>query len=334
MARIARLRLGGWIGIIVSIVMLAWLAATYDLEDLIEPLQTVNYVYLLPIAGLVILNFAVRAYRWRSLFLGSAPRSMIKVFRAMMVGYLFNNLMPARAGDLVRVYQLSRDEGLSNSKTLATLVAERTGDLLVLIVLLTAVLLSYPALPVWLKRAGVGVGLVTVAAISTLMLLRLFGSRVISVAAKITARFSVSLASRVDGIGQNFLSGIAGLFNPHTGALFLALTGIIWSMELASVYLVAAAFKLDIPLGNLLFVLIAIAVGTLIPSSPGHVGTFEFFGVSALAIIGVTGGEALSFVVMLHAIAILGSGILGAVCLVGWGGYPVAGRGELRELIK
>ncbi len=216
MARIARLRLGGWIGIIVSIVMLAWLAATYDLEDLIEPLQTVNYVYFLPIAGLVILNFAVRAYRWRSLFLGSAPRSMIKVFRAMMVGYLFNNLMPARAGDLVRVYQLSRDEGLSNSKTLATLVAERTGDLLVLIVLLTAVLLSYPALPVWLKRAGVGVGLVTVAAISTLMLLRLFGSRVISVAAKITARFSVSLASRVDGIGQNFLSGIAGLFNPHS----------------------------------------------------------------------------------------------------------------------
>ncbi len=105
-------------------------------------------------------------------------------------------------------------------------------------------------------------------------------------------------------------------------------------MELGSAYLVAAAFKLDIPLGNLLFVLIAIAVGTLIPSSPGHVGTFEFFGVSALAIIGVTGGEALSFVVMLHVVAILGSGILGAVCLVGWGGYPVAGRGDLRESTK
>lgn len=326
MERVGRFGPGGWVGVAVSIGMLVWLAATYDLKDLIEPFQRADYIFLLPVAGLVILNFAARAFRWRSLFLGSAPKSMMKVFRAMMVGYLFNNLMPARAGDLVRVYQLSRDEGLSKSKTLATLVAERTGDLVVLIALLSVVLVSYPALPLWMKRAGIGVAVVALGVVSALVLLKFLGSRLIVIVGRIARRVSESLEGRIETIGHNFLDGIAGLFNRRTGAVFLVLTGIIWSIEVATAYLVGAAFNLTIPLGNLLFVLIAIAVGTLVPSSPGYVGTFEFFGVSALAIVGVTGGEALGFVVTLHAIAILGSGILGAVCLVGWGGYPVAGR--------
>jgi uncharacterized membrane protein YbhN (UPF0104 family) len=213
-------------------------------------------------------------------------------------------------------------------------VAERTGDLVVLIALLSAVLISYPALPVWIKRAGIGVAAVTVGIVATLVLLKLFGNRLIVVVASIAGRVSGTLKGRMEGMGYNFIDGIGGLFNPRAGAVFLVLTGIIWSVEVVTAYLVGAAFNLSIPLGNLLFVLIAIAVGTLVPSSPGYIGTFEFFGVGALAIVGVTGGEALSFVVTLHAIAILGSGILGAVCLAGRGGYAVAARKELQELIE
>ena len=334
MARAGRFGLVGWIGVAVSVAMLVWLSETYDLRDLMEPLQTANYVYLLPIPCLVILNFGIRAFRWQSLFLGGGPRSMMKVFRAMMIGYLFNNLMPARAGDLIRVYQLSRYEGLSKSKTVATLVSERTGDLLVLIGLLSGVLLSYPALPLWLKRAGIGVAAVSLGIVSALVLLKFFGNRVILIVARIAGRVSGPPEGRIEIMGQNFLSGLAGLFNPRAGALFLVLTGMIWSVEVATTYLVGAAFNLSMPLGNVLFVLIAIAVGTLVPSSPGYVGTFEFFGVSALAIVGVGGGEALSFVVTLHAIAILGSSILGALCLVGRTGYPLPVAGELQESIK
>jgi uncharacterized protein (TIRG00374 family) len=154
------------------------------------------------------------------------------------------------------------------------------------------------------------------------------------IVANAAGRVSKPLKSRIEGMGQNFLSGIAGLFNPRTGVLFLALTAMIWIIEVVTAYLVGAALHLDISLGNLLFVLIAVAVGTLLPSSPGYVGTFEFFGVSAMSIIGVSGGEALSFVVVLHAIAIFGSGILGAACLVGWGRHPATTQSELQELTE
>jgi len=334
MVRVGRFGLVGWIGVSVSVAMLIWLVGTYDLQDLIEPLKTADYVYLLPVPCLVILNFGIRAFRWRSLFTESAPKSVTKVFRAMMVGYLFNNLMPAHAGDLVRAYQLSSDEGLSKSKTLATLVLERTGDLLVLMGLLSTVLLFYPALPLWLKRSGMGVAAITLGVVTTLSLLKMFGKRLSGIVASIAACVSAGLEDRVEIMGQNFLSGLAGLFDPWTAVRFFALTCMIWSVEVATAYLVGGAFSLNMPLGTVLFVLIAIAVGTLIPASPGYIGTFEYFGISALGMVGVAGGEALSFVVTLHAIAILGSSILGAVCLVGRTGYPLPVAGELQESIK
>jgi len=334
MGRVGRFGLVGWVGVAVSVGMLIWLAGTYDLQDLIEPLKTADYVYLLPVPCLVILNFGIRACRWRSLFTESAPKSVMAVFRAMMVGYLFNNLMPAHAGDLVRAYQLSRDEGLSTSKTLATLVAERTGDLLVLMGLLSAVLLFYPTVPRWVTRAGVGVGAVTLGLVSTLILLKCFKKGLVSLVARIAGRIHGPLVGRIEETGENFLRGIAGLFNPRVGAVFLTLTGLIWSVEVATAHLVGAAFNLSISLENLLFVLIVIALGTLVPSSPGYVGTFEFFGVSALGIVGFSGGAALSFVVTLHAIAILGSSSLGVVCLLGWRGYSVAAPAELRDPIN
>jgi uncharacterized protein (TIRG00374 family) len=332
MVRIARF-LRQWAGLVVSVAAIAWLAAVYDLQDLIVPMRAVKYTYMIPVAGLVILSFAVRALRWRSLFVGSAPRRILPVFKALMIGYLFNNLLPARGGDLVRVYHLSRDQGLSKSKTLATLVAERTGDLLVLVGMLSAVLLFYPALPAWLKQAGVVMAIVTLVAASGLVLLKVAGTSMISLAAAIVTRLSVSLANRVSDMGQNFLVGIAGLFIPSRAMVFLTLTAVVWGIELAATTLVAAAFGLGIPTGNLLFVLIAIAVGTLVPAAPAYVGTFEFFGISALAIVGVTGPGALSFVVVLHAITILGSGLLGAVCLMGWSQNLLTSKGQ-RELIK
>jgi len=238
----------------------------------------------------------------------------------MMIGYLFNNLVPARAGDLIRAYHLSKSETLSKSKILATLFAERTGDLLALLSLLTMVLLSYPALPLWMKRAGILVGAATVAAAGLVVFLRLYGDWGLTRFLRLVAPFVGKKSPRLDEMGKNFLSGLSGLCRPRIGVLFLIMTGALWGLELGVASLIALACNLDIALGNLLFVLIAITVGTLVPSSPGYLGTFEFFGLSTLAMVGHTGGDALSFVIVLHAVTILGAGLLGVLCLGRWPG--------------
>jgi uncharacterized protein (TIRG00374 family) len=235
-----------------------------------------------------------------------------------MIGYLFNNLMPARAGDLVRVYHLSKSETLSKSKILATLFAERTGDLLALIGLLSTVLLAYPALPLWLKRAGYFVGAGTVIAVCLVVFLRLYGEIGLAWILRVAATVVGNKATRLDEMGRNFLNGLEGLFHLRIGATFVVLTVLLWGLELGVASLIASAFSLDVAPGNLLLVMIAITVGTLVPSSPGYLGTFEFFGLNTLAMVGHTGGNALSFVIILHAVTILGAGILGALCLGRW----------------
>jgi uncharacterized membrane protein YbhN (UPF0104 family) len=83
-----------------------------------------------------------------------------------------------------------------------------------------------------------------------------------------------------------------------------------------------------------LFVMITIAVATLVPSSPGYLGTFEFFGLSALTMVGHTGGNALSFVIVLHAVTILGAGILGALCLGRWPSSAMLKPSEVRGAVE
>lgn len=142
MADWRRWGIGSAVGLLISVGMLAWLLYSYDLKELSASLQSAHYRYLWPIPLLIVTNFLLRSIRWRVLFVDEIGRPLKSFYRSLMIGYLFNNLMPARAGDLVRVYHLSKSETLSKSKILATLFAERTGDLLTLLGLLTMVLLS------------------------------------------------------------------------------------------------------------------------------------------------------------------------------------------------
>lgn len=312
--------IGSTVGWLVSVGMLVWLLSTYDLYDLGASLQSAHYRYLWPIPLLVFTNFVLRSVRWRVLFVDEIGRPLRSFFRSLMIGYLFNNLMPARAGDLVRVYHLSKSEMLSNSKILATLFAERTGDLLALLGLLTIILLSYPALPLWIKRAGLFVGAGMVVTVSVIVFLRLYGEIGLAWILRVAAPLVGNKSVRLNEMGNNFLAGLGGLCRVRICALFLLLTGLLWGLELGVAFLIASAFSLDIAAGNLLFVMIGITVGTLVPSSPGYLGTFEFFGLSTLAMVGQTGGNALSFVIVLHAVTILGAGILGVLCLGQWPG--------------
>ena len=228
-----------------------------------------------------------------------------------------SNLLPARGGDVVRALESENREGLSRSSIFGTVVVERIGDLLFMFALLSCVLLAYPALPAWLKHAGLVLAVVTVLALAVLAIGRPGRRRsLVPAAANAFRRFTPGrLVDRGEHIAQSFLEGISGALDARRLAGFMCLTGAAWIVEVLILYFVAGALDLSIPFGNLLFVLLFIAIGTMVPSSPGFVGTYEFFGISALEIVGVSGPVALAYVLILHAVTLLGSSALGALCL-------------------
>ncbi|WP_417412028.1 lysylphosphatidylglycerol synthase transmembrane domain-containing protein [Hoeflea sp.] len=312
-----RHNLGTIIGLFISGLALAYIVRQFDVGDITTTLRNVDVLPLVPVPFFILGSFAIRAQRWRLLVKHDPPIRYWPSLSALMIGYLFNNVLPARAGDFGRALELGRTEQMSRTKVFATLITERVLDLLATLGILALVLLSYPALPGWLKTAGVTVAAAVLAVLLVLVLSHTIGRVwMLDILRFFTTYLPVSLRERPLKMANSALDGIEGMFRPLHAASFLVLTVVIWSLEVGIVYLTAASIGLQIPLGNALFVLLFLAIGSMVPASPGFVGTYEYFGVSALALVGITGSPALAFIVLLHLITLVGSTLIGGLFYV------------------
>jgi len=312
-------KLGNWLGVLVSIAAVAWLLAAYDFGEMGPALRRAQYAWLVPVPLLLLADYALRALRWRLLFRGAARAGIRAVFGALMIGYLFNSLLPARGGEFVKIYLLGSLQGLTKSGVLATVLVEKTADLLIAMALLSLLPLYFP-LPKWLTPAAYSVGAMTLAAAGAILYLKLAGAATFAAVFRALKFVPPALLQRIEESSGRFLAGLSGLFSPANALQFAALSAVIWFMELAVMFVIARAFGIPLGASELLFVMLMILFGTMVPSSPGYIGTFEFFGVSALALLGIGGGPALSFVIVLHALVLLVPALIGSLCLLLWKG--------------
>lgn len=304
------------LGLLISAVALFWLARQFNLAELASSLSLLDPMPLVPVPLLIVVSFCLRTQRWRLLVEHQPPIRYWSSFSALMIGYLFNNLLPARAGDVARALELGRTEQISRTKVFATLVTERAVDLVATLAVTGLVLLSYPALPSWLRNSGSAVALLAGCLVAVLLLMHTTGRHWLPSLVRLFAgKLPRAVGDKIGQMAISALDGIAGMFRPMRAVGFLVLTALIWIIEVSIVYLVATSFSLALPLGNALFVLLVLAIGSMVPSSPGFVGTYEFFGISALAMVGIQGGPALAFIVLLHLATLLGSTLIGVACL-------------------
>ena len=106
------------------------------------------------------------------------------------------------------------------------------------------------------------------------------------------------------------------MFRPSHALGFLLLTGFIWTVEIVMVHIVATSVGLPLALENALLVLLVLAIGSMVPSSPGQFGTYELVGLAALALVAIQGPLALAFIVLLHLLTLMGSTLIGIACLL------------------
>lgn len=315
--KLIRRHLPAVLGLLISASALFWLTQQFNFAELTDALQQVDLLILAPVPVLILMSFAMRAQRWRLLVDHQPQVRFWPSFSALMIGYLLNNILPARAGDVARALELGRSEKMSRTKVFATLVTERTVDLVTTLSLLAAVLLGYPALPEWIKKAGILIALLSITAMSLLVLAHTTGRRWIPrLVAMLAQWLPEAIQTKLDQMVMSALEGIAGMFRPSHAVGFLLLTGIIWTIEVVMVHIVATSAGLPLALGNALLVLLVLAMGSMVPSSPGQVGTYEFVGLAALALVALQGSLALAFIVLLHLLTLVGSTMIGVACLL------------------
>lgn len=260
----------------------------------------------LALAGAVVLyavNTVIRGERWRMLLAqqGGAP-SRLDIHALNVVGYAANNLLPARAGDALRVVLMAPRAALGRRAVIGTLVAERILDVAVLVSLFVVV--GYALLGEVSggdARLAAGVfALALVAALAALLLVRRNQ--------RLHALFAPVLASTLALRG-------------HHGGRLLAVTALVWAVESAVWAAAGAAVGLQMTPIEALYLVALSSVFTLIPSGPGYAGTLESAAIIGAKAIGASSRTALSFVISLRFVLVVPITLAGLVLLgVRYGG--------------
>lgn len=289
-----------WIGLLVT-GLFAYLAVRdVHFEEAWQALKSSNYWWLVPSLAVLAVFILVRAVRWRCLFQPRTRPALGPVTHALLIGYLFNNILPMRAGEVARVVALNQRARTPLAETGGTVVIERGYDVLSLLVLL---FLTLPWLPPveWLSAAvylAVGVALALAAAI---VVLTIWGDRALRVMLRPFVRLPF-LRERAEGVARSLGQGLVGLRNWRIGFVALVWTTVSWVVLAFSFWFVMLAFDLGLSPVAGLFVVIAVGLAMILPSSPASLGVFEAAVVLALGAYGISDSRALPYALVLHAV--------------------------------
>lgn len=260
-----------------------------------------------------IVSYFLRGLRWRVLLNAQAQLEVLPVFWANSAGYLGNNVLPARAGELIRTAMVSARSHLSKTFVLTTALSERLMDAIVLVIAGTVVLHFIPSKPDWLAAISNSLLIVGCLAAAFVVAIPFFES---------TARrwigrlpLSTHLMQRLQDAVEHIASGVRAFHDPRRFSLFLVYTMAIWGLDAFGTTLLARALGMEMSMAVALLLLVGMGVGSALPSTPGYIGIFQFVAVTVLIPFHFTRSAAIAFILVAQAGSLVVTGILGAIGL-------------------
>ncbi len=303
---------------LVTLGLLWWALRGVALADVGRHLAGVRVGYLLAAVLVATSLFPLRLFRWRLLLRG--PEGGTLPFRplwhAVAMGFMANNIMPFRAGELVRAYSAGRLAGVRVTTAFSSIAVERVFDGLAMVFLLTLSLLA-PGLPADVRVAGVPVA--RLAALAALLCAAALVAAGLVVAFPVAAEGLIrrlvpwpALAGRLVGLVEGVRAGLGVLRAPGRLAGVIAWSVVLWVINAGSFYLAFRAFDLPVGFTGALLLQGVLTLGISVPvPTPGFLGWFEVVIQAALALYAVAPDVALSYAIAYHVTTFLPITLLG-----------------------
>jgi uncharacterized protein (TIRG00374 family) len=306
-----------WIGLPISLLFLFLAFRGQHPDEIGNALSRVEWRSLPLALALLYTGIAIRAYRWHVLLRPVRDIPTREVFPVMIVGYAANNVLPLRAGELVRAWVLEQRYGVRKTAALATIAVERLCDGVTMLLFVGGAA-TVIGLNAELQHVALVAAAVFAAAIVGVAVLIAGGSLRDRLLRLALGPLPAPLAARVERMAESFLAGLGVLSRRRDLALVAVTSVVAWGFEASMYWTVARAFGDPLasamaPAAALLTTAIA-NLATLVPSGPGYVGTFE-----AGVLLAVNGalrvgrGLALSYAVLLHVLLWLPVTLWGAL---------------------
>ena len=301
-----------WLGVAISVLFLYLGLRGLHLGEVWKAIQQAEFVWLIPAVLVYFVAVAARTWRWHYMLRPMKWVSLRALFPAVVIGYMGNNVYPARAGEFIRAYVLRAREAISMSASLATIIVERIFDGVVMLVF---VFLSLPFTPMpdWLRQVVIFGSAIFLGALAVFFVLAAtprLAQRVYEwlIARLVPARFR----EPVRNLAARFLEGLGFMRSARDVVTILGISLLIWLIETIVYWCVMQGFGFRVPFYVLLLMNGVVNLATTIPSSPGYVGTFDAVGIKILEGFGVSGSLAAGYTLLLHATLWLPITLVGA----------------------
>jgi uncharacterized protein (TIRG00374 family) len=305
------------LGIAISVASLAYVLAGVDLGRTADILRTAIPTWLAMSIGFQTLDVLLRAVRWQRLVAPIRSIRFLPMLGYLLVGYLANNILPARLGELVRSHYLGDREGISRASALGTVVVERVVD--------TAVAVSIGALAIFVLHVR------GVVASAVLIGFAVTGLLVVGLAVGILAHrlpgadrllAYAERRPRVAELARRLHEGLAVARRPRTLGEAIGTSILAWGASILALAAAGQAIGIRLTIGEAALITSGVALATAIPSAPGYLGTFELAAVTIGTTLGLTRDQATALAFLVHASILILTSTGGAVAFLrlGWHG--------------
>lgn len=299
-----------WLGIIISLGLLGLVFYRTDLGTLGDVFRTANYIYLLPALALYFLGVGMRALRWHFLLRSIKSISLGRLFQVTVIGYMANDLLPFRIGELARAYILGETEQISKASTLVTIVLERVFDGVTMLLFIGVASFFLP-LNDYLRTLLLFGSVLFAVVVVVLVMAASFRERFDHLIHRLMARLPERWGAHGLKLIDSFFHGLSVLRNPLDAFLALVFSILAWTFEAGMYAVVALGFGITLSFPVFLLATAVANLVTIVPSTPGYIGVFDAPVRYILELFGVNVNVATSYTFLLHAALVVPVVLLG-----------------------
>ena len=261
-------------GFLVSIFFL-WLALRkIDWSTVPAAVARLDLYWALVMGFTYTLEHLARAYRWRAILPGKALKVKHAYF-GIVLGYLFNNLLPARAGEFVRALYLKKKDTAPASEVFGSVVFERFLDGIIIVTMIVFALNFFPSTPL-IKKASLS-AIVFYALVLIAILMLQFRRRLFeNLTCRIFNLFPEKIAHSLNHSRESFINGLGLIARPRLFFRAILLSVISWALSVWTMYVCLQMFNLNMGVAEAILLICILSIGSMIPTSPGMIGIYEY----------------------------------------------------------
>ena len=292
------------LGLLVSLAFVLLFLRQVDTTKIVEAMGGANPAWLL--AGVPVYAAGVwcRTLRWQALMNAFRPAAASALLPYVVIGYMANNLLPARAGEVVRAYLAGSRLNLAPAPILGTIALERVSDGLALLAFMAAAAIVYPLAP-WVTGLALAMTVVFLAALGAMRLALSARAKTWGVWMRMGRYVPAKLREPAVALLSGVTDGLGVLQQPRLLVAVALYALVAWAWEAGVFYLVGLALHLDIPPVAYVLAMCTANLATALPSSQAGIGPFEFFCAETLVLYGVAPAPAAAYALLVHLVLVL-----------------------------